>query len=45
MKKLLFTVSLFTSSLFFSQNIVLENFASGFSNPVEITNAMTAAFL
>lgn len=39
MKKLLFTSSFFSFLIFNSQSINLEEFASGFNNPVEITNA------
>lgn len=39
MKKILFIFGLFTMSLVFSQTIVLQNFASGLSNPVEIVHA------
>lgn len=39
MKKLLFSVSIFSSLILNSQNINLEEFATGLSNPVEITNA------
>ncbi|MDN5478602.1 MAG: PQQ-dependent sugar dehydrogenase [Chryseobacterium sp.] len=39
MKKLLFTASFFSFLIFNSQSINLEEFASGFNNPVEITNA------
>ncbi|EJL68615.1 Por secretion system C-terminal sorting domain containing protein [Chryseobacterium populi] len=39
MKKLLFTASVFSSLILNSQSINLEEFASGFTSPVEITNA------
>lgn len=39
MKKLLFTASIFSSLILNAQNIILEEFASGFTSPVEITNA------
>jgi len=39
MKKLLFSVSIFSSLILNAQNINLEEFATGLSNPVEITNA------
>jgi glucose/arabinose dehydrogenase len=39
MKKLLFCVSIFSSLILNAQNINLEEFATGLSNPVEITNA------
>ncbi len=39
MKKLLLSVTLLSSLLFYSQSFVLEEFATGLSNPVEITNA------
>lgn len=39
MRKLLLSVTLLSSLLFYSQSFVLEEFATGLSNPVEITNA------
>lgn len=39
MKKLLFSFSIFSSLILAAQNFVLENFASGLTNPVEITHA------
>lgn len=39
MRKLLLSVILLSSLLFYSQSFVLEEFATGLSNPVEITNA------
>lgn len=39
MKKLLFTASIFSSLILNSQSIILEDFASGLTSPVEITNA------
>lgn len=39
MRKLLLLVTLLSSLLFYSQSFVLEEFATGLSNPVEITNA------
>ncbi|MDF2931796.1 MAG: C-terminal target protein [Chryseobacterium sp.] len=39
MKKLLLSVSLFSSLLFYSQSFVLQEFATGLTAPVEITNA------
>ncbi|MBL1222624.1 PQQ-dependent sugar dehydrogenase [Chryseobacterium sp. L7] len=39
MKKLFFTLSIFTSLILNSQSINLVEFASGFTSPVEITNA------
>ena len=39
MKKLLFTAGIFSSLFLNAQSIVLEEFASGFTAPVEITNA------
>lgn len=39
MKKLLFSVSIFSSLILNSQNINLEEFATGLTSPVEITNA------
>ena len=42
MKKLLFIAAAFSSSVFYAQNIVLQEFASGLSNPVEIKNANDA---
>ncbi|KFF14824.1 cadherin [Chryseobacterium soli] len=39
MKNLLFSVSIFSSLILNAQNINLEEFATGLSNPVEITNA------
>lgn len=39
MKKILFFISAFSSMLFSAQNVSLVEFASGFSNPVEIANA------
>lgn len=39
MRKLLLSVTLISSLLFYSQSFVLEEFATGLSNPVEITNA------
>ncbi|SFH92694.1 PQQ-dependent sugar dehydrogenase [Halpernia frigidisoli] len=39
MKKLLLFMGSISSMLIFSQNIVLQEFATGFANPVEITNA------
>lgn len=39
MKKLLLSVSLFSSLVIHSQSFVLEEFATGFTSPVEITNA------
>lgn len=39
MKKLLFTISIFSSLMINSQSINLEEFASGLTSPVEITNA------
>ncbi|MDH6253287.1 glucose/arabinose dehydrogenase [Chryseobacterium sp. H1D6B] len=39
MKKLLFTAGIFSSLILNSQSIILEEFASGLTNPVEITNA------
>lgn len=39
MRKLLLSVTLLSSLLFYSQSFVLEEFAIGLSNPVEITNA------
>jgi len=39
MRKLLLSVSLFSSLLFYSQNFVLQEFATGLTAPVEITNA------
>lgn len=39
MRKLLLSVTLLSSFLFYSQSFVLEEFATGLSNPVEITNA------
>ena len=50
MKKLLFIAAAFSSCVFDAQNIVLQEFASGLSNPVEIKNAndshlLAAAFI
>lgn len=39
MRKLLLSVTILSSLLFYSQSFVLEEFATGLSNPVEITNA------
>lgn len=39
MKKLLFTISIFSSLILNSQSIILEEFASGLTSPVEITHA------
>ncbi|MET3538351.1 PQQ-dependent sugar dehydrogenase [Chryseobacterium limigenitum] len=39
MKKLLFTASIFSSLILNSQTIILEEFATGLTAPVEITNA------
>ena len=39
MKKLLFTISIFSSLIANSQSINLEEFATGLTSPVEITNA------
>lgn len=39
MKKSLLSVSLFSSLLFYSQSFVLQEFATGLTAPVEITNA------
>ncbi|MCY1661500.1 PQQ-dependent sugar dehydrogenase [Chryseobacterium sp. SL1] len=39
MKKLLFCAGIFSSLLFNAQSITLEEFATGFTAPVEITNA------
>lgn len=39
MKKFLLFIVTFSFTIIFSQNITLEDFASGFTNPVEITNA------
>ena len=39
MRKLLLSGTLLSSVLFYSQSFVLEEFATGLSNPVEITNA------
>ncbi|WP_153391321.1 PQQ-dependent sugar dehydrogenase [Chryseobacterium vaccae] len=39
MKKLLFTMGIFSSLIINSQSINLEEFASGLTSPVEITNA------
>lgn len=39
MKKLLFTAGIFSSLILNSQSIILEDFASGLTSPVEITNA------
>ncbi|TXF79195.1 PQQ-dependent sugar dehydrogenase [Chryseobacterium sp.] len=39
MKKILFFISAFSSMVFSAQSISLVEFASGFSNPVEIANA------
>lgn len=39
MKKLLFSLSIFSSLIFYSQSFNLEEFATGFTSPVEITNA------
>ncbi|KUJ55678.1 PQQ-dependent sugar dehydrogenase [Chryseobacterium aquaticum] len=39
MRKLLLSITLLSSLLFYSQSFVLEEFATGLSNPVEITNA------
>ncbi|TDX95680.1 putative secreted protein (Por secretion system target) [Chryseobacterium daecheongense] len=39
MKKLLFTACIFSSLILNSQSIILEDFASGLTSPVEITNA------
>lgn len=39
MKKLLFTAGIFSSLILNSQSIILEDFVSGLTNPVEITNA------
>jgi len=39
MKKLLFSLSIFSSLISYSQSFNLEEFATGLSNPVEITNA------
>lgn len=39
MKKLLLSVSFFSSLVIHSQSFVLEEFATGFTSPVEITNA------
>ena len=39
MKKLLFTLSIFSSLIVNSQSINLEEFATGLTSPVEITNA------
>ena len=39
MKKSLLSFTLFSSLLFYSQSFVLQEFATGLSNPVEITNA------
>ncbi|MFP3596786.1 PQQ-dependent sugar dehydrogenase [Chryseobacterium sp. SIMBA_029] len=39
MKKLLFSVSIFSSLILNAQNINLEEFATGLTSPVEITNA------
>ncbi|MCU7613415.1 PQQ-dependent sugar dehydrogenase [Chryseobacterium sp. GMJ5] len=39
MKKLLFSVSIFSSLALSSQSFLLEEFATGLTNPVEITNA------
>ena len=42
MKKLLFIAAAFSSTIFCAQNIVLQEFATGLSNPVEIKNANDA---
>ncbi|MCY0970189.1 PQQ-dependent sugar dehydrogenase [Chryseobacterium wangxinyae] len=39
MKKSLLSITLFSSLLFYSQSFVLQEFATGLSNPVEITHA------
>lgn len=39
MKRLLFSFSIFSSIILTAQNFVLEDFASGLTNPVEITHA------
>jgi len=39
MKKFLLSVTMLSCLLFYSQSFVLEEFATGLSNPVEITNA------
>ena len=39
MKKLLFSLSIFSSLIFYAQSFNLEEFATGLSSPVEITNA------
>lgn len=39
MKKLLFSLSIFSSLSFYAQSFNLEEFAAGLSSPVEITNA------
>lgn len=39
MKKLVFIAAAFSSALYFAQNVVLQEFATGVSNPVEIKNA------
>ncbi|MFY1045892.1 PQQ-dependent sugar dehydrogenase [Chryseobacterium sp. GP-SGM7] len=39
MKKLLFSLGIFSSMIFYSQNFNLEEFATGLTSPVEITNA------
>lgn len=39
MKKLLLSLTLFSSAFYYSQNVVLEDFVTGLTAPVEITNA------
>lgn len=39
MKKLLFSLSIFSSLTFYSQSFNLEEYATGFTSPVEITHA------